>query len=278
MVRDEEERRLRDAMRDVPTPWLKAGLNALGQVGTAPVLLLLSGASSTTPSYSEALRQTRLVPYRAGQEEQKGETAEIVIGTYGALLGPWATGVLRTTAYAMAREIPAAIATLRAEQVLSAPRLNPLNYRLGVRGLGSNFGNAELRYIEPNVAASSKATAPAAATGAEDIAEHASSFDNARRLAFERAGLTDGAVVYTKEDPVTGTIVEFKGQGGAKVAYDSPHNSPGPGHDKPHIGWQTAGKRGGGARRGNITYDGPQHPHRPAEKGSGVLFPEKDAP
>lgn len=139
-------------MRDVPTPWLQAGLNALGQVGTAPILLLLSGASSKTPSYSEALRQTRLVPYRAGQEEQKGETAEIVLGAYGALLGPWATGVLRTTAYAMAREIPAAITTLRAEQVLSAPRLNPLNYRLGVRGLGSNFGNAELRYIEPNVA------------------------------------------------------------------------------------------------------------------------------
>ena len=280
VVREQEERRLRDALRDVPTPWLKAGLNALAQVGTAPILLLLSGASSKTASYSEALRQTRLLPYRAGQEEQKGETAEIVLGAYGALLGPWASGVLRTTAYALAREIPAAVATLRTEQVLSAPRLNPLNYRLGVRGLGSNLGNAELRYIEPGVASRSNVAAPAAATaGAEDVAEHASSFDQARRMAFERAGLTDAnAVMFTKEDPVTGTIVEFKGPGGAKVAYDAPHASPGPGHDKPHIGWQTAGKRGGGARRGNITYDGPQHPHRPAEKGSGVLTQEKDTP
>ena len=279
VVREEEERRLRDAMRDLPTPWLKAGLNTLAQVGTAPILLLLSGASPQTARYSEALRQTRILPYRSGQEEQKGETAEIVLGAYGALLGPWTTGVLRTAAYAMARELPAAVAAVRTEQLLSAPRLNPLNYRLGVRGLGSNLGNAELRYIEPSAAPRSQVPAPAAATLAEDVAEHAPDFDRARRMAFERAGLTDAnAIMFTKEDPVTGTIVEFKGPGGAKVAYDAPHASPGPGHDKPHIGWQTAGKRGDGARRGNITYDGPQHPHRPAQKGSGVLNPEKNPP
>jgi hypothetical protein len=60
VVRDEEERRLRDAMRDVPTPWLKAGLNALPQVGSAPILLLLSAAGQDTASFATALRQTRL--------------------------------------------------------------------------------------------------------------------------------------------------------------------------------------------------------------------------
>jgi hypothetical protein len=65
-------------------------------------------------------------------------------------------------------------------------------------------------------------------------------------------------VSFSKMDPVTGTVVEFKGTGGAKVAYDAPHadmNSA-QGHDKPHVGWQSAGKRGCGCQRGNITYEG----------------------
>jgi RHS repeat-associated protein len=98
-------------------------------------------------------------------------------------------------------------------------------------------------------------------------------FDQARREGFERAGMLDpDDVKFTKVDPATGTVVEFKGPGGAKVAYDSPHPSEGPGHDMPHVGWQTAGKRGtDGAARGNITYDGPQHPHRSPVKGEGAI-------
>jgi RHS repeat-associated protein len=103
--------------------------------------------------------------------------------------------------------------------------------------------------------------------------EHAKNFDEARKKAFQRAGMTDPSKVgFSKVDPKTGTVVEFKGPGGAKVAYDSPHADPGPGHDMPHVGWQSAGKRGsGGTERGNITYDGPQHPFRSSNKGEGVL-------
>jgi RHS repeat-associated protein len=95
-------------------------------------------------------------------------------------------------------------------------------------------------------------------------------FDTARRRGFERAGMTNPEnVSFSKMDPATGTVVEFKGPGGAKVAYDAPHADldATQGHDKPHVGWQTAGKRGCGCgKRGNITYEGPQHPHRPDEK------------
>ena len=158
LVRAEEEHRLRDAMRDVPTPWLKAGLNALGQVGTAPILLLLSGASAQTPSCSEALRQTRLMPYRPGQEEQKGETAETVIGVYGSMLAPLAGATARALVSVAARELAGALTTLRstvsATEVPSllshlTPRLNPLNYQWELRGLGSNCGNMRLRYAAP---------------------------------------------------------------------------------------------------------------------------------
>jgi hypothetical protein len=72
------------------------------------------------------------------------------------------------------------------------------------------------------------------------------------------------AVQITKYDPATGTAVEFKGPGGAKVGYDAPHpGTPGPHHNVPHISWQSAGKRGRGGARGNIPYSGPQHPSRP---------------
>lgn len=109
--------------------------------------------------------------------------------------------------------------------------------------------------------------------GAGEHLRHAPNFDKARAEAFERAGMTDPSQIkFSKVDPKTGTVVEFKGPNGAKVAYDSPHASPGPGHDKPHVGWQIGGKRGGdGTKRGNITYDGPQHPHRSNDKGVGNI-------
>lgn len=145
--------------RSFATPWLKAGINALGQVGTAPIVLLLSAASSTTSSYSEALRQTRLLPYRAGQEEQKGsETTETVIGIYGSLLAPLAGATARVLVSAIARELAGGLNALRATvgatdvpSVLSRlnPRLNPLNYRWELRGLGSNYANTRLRYTAP---------------------------------------------------------------------------------------------------------------------------------
>jgi len=93
-------------------------------------------------------------------------------------------------------------------------------------------------------------------------------FDAARRTAFEKAGMTDASKVeFSKMDPKTGTVVEFKGQGGAKVGYDGPHASPGPHHDKQHISWQSAGKReSGGTKRGNEPYSGPQHPSRSDRK------------
>lgn len=93
-------------------------------------------------------------------------------------------------------------------------------------------------------------------------------FDTARRQAFDNAGMNDpSAVEFSKMDPVTGTVVEFKGPGGAKIGYDGPHASPGPHHDTQHISWQSAGKRGdGGAKRGNIPYSGARHPSRPDRK------------
>ncbi|WP_297955218.1 polymorphic toxin type 47 domain-containing protein, partial [uncultured Neisseria sp.] len=100
--------------------------------------------------------------------------------------------------------------------------------------------------------------------------EHAPDFDSARRAAFKKAGMTNPSEVqFSKYDPKTGTVVEFKGRGGAKVAYDAPHADMdvSAGHDKPHVGWQTEGKRkSNGARRGNITYRGEQHPHRSDNK------------
>jgi hypothetical protein len=100
-------------------------------------------------------------------------------------------------------------------------------------------------------------------------------FDQARVEAFENARMTNANdVKFTKVDPETGTVVEFKGKDGAKVAYDAPHASPGPSHDVPHVGWQTGGKRAtGGTERGNIPYTGPQHPSRSNVKGEGDVDP-----
>lgn len=77
------------------------------------------------------------------------------------------------------------------------------------------------------------------------ITEHQSNFDAARRTGFENAGMTNPEdVTFSKVDPKTGTVVEFKGPNGAKVAYDAPHADMDvtAGHDKPHVGWQSAGK------------------------------------
>lgn len=104
--------------------------------------------------------------------------------------------------------------------------------------------------------------------GAEEYSSSGRTFDEARREAFQNA-FGDGweenpAISASKFDPATGTAVEFKGPGGAKVGYDGPHpNTPGDCHDVNHISWQSAGKRGAGGQRGNIPYDGPQHPSRP---------------
>jgi len=106
------------------------------------------------------------------------------------------------------------------------------------------------------------------AEGAGEAAKGAPSFDKAREVAFQKAGMTDPSKVqFSKVDPKTGTVVEFKGEGGAKVGYDGPHKSPGPHHDTQHISWQSAGKRdSGGAQRGNEPYSGPRHPSRPDRK------------
>ena len=114
-----------------------------------------------------------------------------------------------------------------------------------------------------------------AATTMGDVAtpETTKNFDQARREAFEKAKMTDqNKVQFTKVDPKTGTVVEFKGPDGAKVSYDTPHASPGPAHNDPHVGWQTGGKRNSdGAERGNIPYSGQQHPSRSPIKGEGAL-------
>jgi hypothetical protein len=105
----------------------------------------------------------------------------------------------------------------------------------------------------------------------EDLGPNRSDdFDTAREKAFEHAGMTDpDKVEFSKYDPETGTVVEFKGEGGAKVAYDPPHRDMNEEkfHDVPHVGSQTSGKRGsGGASRQNFPYTGPQHPSRPDTK------------
>ncbi len=99
-------------------------------------------------------------------------------------------------------------------------------------------------------------------------AEKVGDFDSARKAAFDGAGMKDPSTVkFSKMDEKTGTVVEFKGEGGAKVGYDGPHASPGPNHDTQHISYQSAGKRGeGGAKRGNIPYSGDRHPSRPDRK------------
>lgn len=93
-------------------------------------------------------------------------------------------------------------------------------------------------------------------------------FDEARRLSFKKAGLTNpDEIEFTQVDEKTGTVTQFTGPGNAKVGYDGPHASPGLHHDKQHISWQAGGKKAlGGRERGNIPYTGPRHPSRPSRK------------
>ena len=70
------------------------------------------------------------------------------------------------------------------------------------------------------------------------------------------------------------TEVEFLGTNNSKIAFDAPHADMNVelGHDKPHIGVNTGGKRSaGGGKRYNLTYEGEQHPYRSPNKGEGVI-------
>ena len=98
--------------------------------------------------------------------------------------------------------------------------------------------------------------------------ENEASFDKAREKAFKYAGMDDSSKVAFGKEDATGTVVEFKGPKGAKVAYDGPHADMDSekGHDQPHVGWQTGGKQPDGGARGNITYDGPPGPARSDKK------------
>jgi len=103
-----------------------------------------------------------------------------------------------------------------------------------------------------------------------DVWSHNHHFDEARREAFLKAGMNDPSQIkFSKVDPKTGTVVEFKGPDGAKVGYDAPHlETPGAHHEVQHISWQGPGKRAsGGTGRGNIPYEGPQHPFRQGDLG-----------
>jgi putative RNase toxin 47 of polymorphic toxin system len=80
-------------------------------------------------------------------------------------------------------------------------------------------------------------------------------------------------VKFTKVDPATGTVTEFKGADGAKVAYDGPHATAGDAHDSPHVGWQSGGKRSAGGKKGNIPHNDARHPTRSTIKKSDVVQP-----
>ncbi|HRI50072.1 MAG TPA: EndoU domain-containing protein [Pseudomonadota bacterium] len=158
--RRREELAVQEELRQLDSPWAKAALNAAVGLLTEHVLLFLAAASPDTPDLATLRRQARLLPYRPGYEEYKGEIAETVLATYGSLLAPWAAGMLRTTATLTARELATGLSALRARGTAGtagqaprlltrlAPRLNPRNYNLELRGLGSNLGNVEVRFGE----------------------------------------------------------------------------------------------------------------------------------
>ena len=178
------------------SPWAKAAVNAAVGLLTEHVLLFLAAASPDTPDLVTLRRQTRLLPYRSGYEQHKGELAETLLATYGSLLAPWAAGMLRTTATLTARELTTGLSALRASGTAGttgqapglltrlAPRLNPLNYNFELRGLGSNLGNVEVRFAATKTAAAEaeqSVSAIHASTGsptiapgraAEHVAEH----------------------------------------------------------------------------------------------------------
>jgi hypothetical protein len=156
--RRREELAVQDELRQMDSPWAKAALNAAVDFLTEPMRLFLAAASPDSPGLRTLKRQAQLLHYRDGYEEYKGEIAESLLLTYGSLLTGWALAPLRFMATTTARELAAGLSGLRAEAALGTasraprlltrvlPRLNPGNYRLEVRGLGSNFGNVRLGY------------------------------------------------------------------------------------------------------------------------------------
>ena len=181
-------------------------------------------------------------PY-ANVDPDGREAACLYSGGCSVQITPASVFVVKTSA----GFIPVVGDALGVHEAIENP--TPINVISAVVGLVPLVGNAaggELRALK---------------NGSQD-------FDTARKAAFEHAGMTDPAKVqFSKMGPKTGTVVEFKGEGGAKVGYDGPHDSPGPNHDTQHVSWQSAGKRGsGGAQRGNEPYSGPQHPSRSDRK------------
>ena len=159
----EEERRreelaAQDDLRRMDSPWAKAALNALSKVLAAGPSWFIAAASPDTPAYSTLLAQSRLVPYRDGYEEYKGEIIEGLLIDAALLLADLTAGPGRRLATITARELATALSGLRAASTTSrasraprllthlAPRLNPGNYTIEIRGLGSNFGNIKVGY------------------------------------------------------------------------------------------------------------------------------------
>lgn len=181
----EEERRreelaAQDDLRRMDSPWAKAALNAVAQLFTIVPVWFVAAASPDTPDLAPLLDQTRLIPYRDGYEKYKGEIAEQILSLYGTALLGGAAAPARLLAATTARELAAALSGLRSAAAASrasraphlltqlAPRLNPGNYTIEIRGLGSNFVNVRLGYTGAEAAEAAEA-----AEGAEGaIAEH----------------------------------------------------------------------------------------------------------
>jgi len=102
-----------------------------------------------------------------------------------------------------------------------------------------------------------------------------STFDQARVEAFDNAGIKptndvgggqmDTAIDFGKaiHDPKTGTYVEFTGENGGKVAYDSAHppSKAHPNGDPQHVHYVAPKKSGG---KGKIHHSDASHPGRPS--------------
>lgn len=193
---------------------------------------------------------------------------DVFIGVPSAAIGVWSSvsNALRGNWAAAAIDVAGVVADVAAIATPAVPGGAGLGIRAtrdGAEALGDAVDAGRAARNASN--AGRAADAPANASRAADVSGTGQDFDQARRAAFEQAGMTDpNQVRFTRADPKTGTITEFAGPNGASVGYDGPHlGTPGPFHDRNHVSWQTGGKRrDGGARRGNEPYGGPQHPSR----------------